>query len=1658
MFKHNGKTTISKYLLLSLLVICLIFTSLGFSMEYPCAADVNESSDEIGIDLDVEDKQVNSQDNEILEVDLEESEEFLGATRTPTGNQYKNIQNEVDAAREGDTILLKGTYYSNGDDYISINKRLIITGDSTAVLDGKHLSTAFKVNEGGAGTIFRNLKFINGNGNLGSAVFVVAKNVKIENCVFEDNHANRGGAIHTNYDLDTSSGLIVDNCQFRRNTGYYEDFKEFSAGAALSMYGRNSEVKNSIFEDNWVKGTYNTYGGAIQVGMDESGSNGIVSNCIFINNSATSINQSSHGGAGCVRSGTSYSNCIFINNSADEGGALTFHGSGEIKNCTFINNTARNFGGALSTGFLHYYMEFTVTDCNFESNYAPRGGAIQANGLNILINNSNFKSNIAEENGGAIYGNAKNVTIKDSTFNSNKAFIDGGAIYIQGKDTLVTNSSFTSNFAIPDVDKLDDGLGGAIYINSSRASVKNSSFMFNTARNGSAIYYDEYGEELTLENNELFQNQAWVYELPIYSEDIYFGDTEEIIVTLFGGNNIADFDNLAVSNAIFNAADNVNILIDGEYPINGATNSGELYQDSREYNINVLLTVQHEDGTLVYNNSGNTSYLGEIIVELDNLKPGRYFVSAKHYEDTYYKSITNVTTFVVSPKVDNEVKKSVSKNVANFEDVVTWTITIKNHGPNDSNDVRLYDVLPEGLIYMGDTSGGRYNRSTGVFTLEKLNANETFTFDITTIVNITGDIVNEANITSNEFDTNLTNNHAEKDLFVNPASDLVVVKSVSNQKPNYKDQVTWIIEISNNGPDTAHDVVMFDLLPESLIYLSSDGDYDVESGIWTIETLETGDKVTLNIQCIVNDTGLIKNSVSVNASEFDYDLTNNNDTETIYVGPASDLAIVKTVNASNVNFRDYIKWTLVITNDGPDNATNVKVIDLLPEGFTYVNSTLDYLDDAFSIDCIAVGETVTIEIITFVEATGEFINYANVSSDEYDYDLTNNEDEEAILVNSSADLSVTKSVSDSNPSYGEIITWTIEVINNGPDVAHNVTAKDLLPNALIWIDDDSLMDYDHLKGILFIYQLDVGESYILNIDCMVNGTGLIQNNVSVIASEYDYNLTNNIANETIDVEKSADVSIVKVVNISSPNYNDLVKWTLIISNRGPDKATNVYVEDQLPDGLKLVSYNATKGFYDEGIWAMCCLNSGDVETLEIICKVDKTGEIVNLATIHADEYDYNQSNNEDNESINVPLAVDIQAIIEVNNANPLFGETVKWMIAVKNNGPDNATGVVLDDILPDGLVFVDYESSKGIFEDEIWKIGSLNAGDVAYLNISTLSNALGAIVNEVSANANEYDWDMSNNYDDELIEVKPIADLSVNKLVDNQFPNYGEIVRWTLIALNQGPNTAHNVCIQDVLPEGLTFISSNGCYSDGIWDVGTLDVGEEKSLEIISKVTSTGNFINFAVISADEVDLDESNNQANKSVNVGPASDLSITKIASKYQYIVGDVIEYVIEVVNKGPDTARNVKVTEILDDLLKVVSSKVTKGKFNKLTNVWTIDSLADGESAKLFIKVVAMGSGTLNNDVTVTSDTFDYDLSNNDDSAIVKVIKESSDGSDPSNNGDLPKNTPNDENYSQMSNLVKSYSMNIAMNPTANPMGILMISLILSILFPGIKISKK
>jgi uncharacterized protein (TIGR03437 family) len=100
------------------------------------------------------------------------------------------------------------------------------------------------------------------------------------------------------------------------------------------------------------------------------------------------------------------------------------------------------------------------------------------------------------------------------------------------------------------------------------------------------------------------------------------------------------------------------------------------------------------------------------------------------------------------------------------------------------------------------------------------------------------------------------------------------------------------------------------------------------------------------------------------------------------------------------------------------------------------------------------------------------------------------------------------------------------------------------------------------------------------------------------------------------------------------------------------------------------------------------------------------------------------------------------------------------------------------------------------------------------------------------------------------------ADLSLTETVNNSTPNIGERVVFTVTLSNAGTDSATSVQVKDLLPAGMTFISSapnQGTYTSatGIWNVGTVNVGSTAAtLAITATVATTGPKVNTAEVTA----------------------------------------------------------------------------------------------------------------------------------------------------------------------------------------------------------------
>ena len=111
---------------------------------------------------------------------------------------------------------------------------------------------------------------------------------------------------------------------------------------------------------------------------------------------------------------------------------------------------------------------------------------------------------------------------------------------------------------------------------------------------------------------------------------------------------------------------------------------------------------------------------------------------------------------------------NVSKN-PRFGDIITWTVTVTNNGPNTAVDAYVIDKLPKGLTYQSDDSNGKYDPDTGYWVIGNLTNGAKAVLNIKTLVNITNaTITNVAVVNSTTPDNNTENNKANNTTDVDP--------------------------------------------------------------------------------------------------------------------------------------------------------------------------------------------------------------------------------------------------------------------------------------------------------------------------------------------------------------------------------------------------------------------------------------------------------------------------------------------------------------------------------------------------------------------------------------------------------------------------------------------------------------------------------------------------------------------------------------------------------------------------------------------------------------------------------------------------------------------------------------------------------------------------
>ena len=581
-----------------------------------------------------------------------------------------------------------------------------------------------------------------------------------------------------------------------------------------------------------------------------------------------------------------------------------------------------------------------------------------------------------------------------------------------------------------------------------------------------------------------------------------------------------------------------------------------------------------------------------------------------------------------------------------------------------------------------------------------------------------------------------------------------------------------------------------------------------------------------------------------------------------------------------------------------------------------------------------------------------------------------------------------KTVDVENPNFGDTVTYTVVVTNNGVVDAKQVVVRDILDKGLKFVKATGEYTFDEdSRTVTWIVDLAKGESQTFYVTAVAEAYGVLTNDVTVG-----------------DKTASADVVVPEIIpdktaNITNPNFGDKVDYTVTVTNDGIGDANNVVIVDRLGEGLTFVSAS------DNGVWDpvkrtvtwIVDLAKGESKVFSVIATVSGYGNVTNSLVV---------GNKTTGVNVTVP---EINPDKTVDNEIPNFGDNVTYTVTVTNDGIGDANNVVITDVLDKGLKFLNatgnftYDEKTGTIT---WTV-DLAKGETKTFNVNVTVLGYGVLSNTVVVGNKTA---VRNITVPEIITVKEVNSSDIH---------IGDEITYTITVSNPGKINATNVVIRDILPEGLKFINaSNGGVYDPVTGIITwiLNITANSTVDLTVDVcvNKSGNITNTVNVG---------NKTSNCTIESGDIVDLEIHIVADKSEIYVGDNIVYTVTVINNGPSDAINTIANILIPNALSILSYNATKGTFDITSGNWSIGNLTNGEKVVLTFVAKALNEGNSTVYVNVTSETFEVIMENNYDNVTVKVLKKAApigpdkpvhpDGSSSDNEGKGSVNLPNTGN---------------------------------------------
>ena len=938
---------------------------------------------------------------------------------------------------------------------------------------------------------------------------------------------------------------------------------------------------------------------------------------------------------------------------------------------------------------------------------------------------------------------------------------------------------------------------------------------------------------------------------------------------------------------------------------------------------------------------------------------------------------------------DLVLTKSVDKNEAVVGDTLNYTITVKNNGKGDAENVTVKDFFDGKGTLNFVAMDGVTDNGDDTYTIASVKAGESVTLNFTYVV-VAGDapeVLNAAVITTPE-----------------PPTD--IVKSADKHIAKVNEIVTYTITVKNNSKDTLTNLLVSDTNNFKGEIEAKDGKGYTYNGdkTWTIATLESGKSIdiTYTYTMQASDETVIENTADVRYSHngTDYDIPSN----PVEVEKPDDgvVTIFKTADKTKAEPNEVVTYTVTIHNGKDYNIKNVRLTDA--NNFAGKIEGVDgagykFINGEFVIDKIPAGGdavvhyTYTVQIADVPTKILENVATAHVpgkNPGDPDEEIPSNKvDVEVPGDGTHVDvpegkLEIVKSVDKTEAKVGDTLNYTITLTNVGGQAVKNAVVKD-------FFDGNGVLNFVPMDGVT-----DNGD-YTYTVANVEKGQSItLRFTYTVVAGDAPMVLNAAVVKDPtppVDIEKTADKHVAMV--------DEVVNYTITVKNTTDKAVTDLLVSDTNNFTGAITSKDNAKYTYNGNhTWTIPSIKAG--ESIDILytytVKTTDPSTLVNEADVRYTTDDGEYVIKADPVEVVVPKDGEVTIVKSGDKKIAEPGEVVTYTVTIHNGKAHDITNVVVSDSNNFAGTITGTNGVGYKFVDGHFVIDKIAAGADAVLTYTytvqiadvpthILENVATAHVPGTNPEDPENpghgkDPDKPIDPDTDIpsnkVEVEvpgsevetEIPEISITKSVDKPTAKIGDTLNYTVTVKNDGNADAENILIKDFFDGNgtLNFKAMDGVTDNGdnTYTISTVKAGESVKLRF-----------SYVVVEGDEPLV------LNAAVIKDPTPPVDVEKEADKHIAKVDEVVTYTISVKNTTSEPVDNVTVTDTNNFKGEIKAENADKYTYNG-NKTWTIPTIAAGETIYITYTYTmqAEDATVIENiaNVTYSKDGTDYNIPSN------------------------------------------------------------------------------